>query len=220
MLQMPHQYATSLTCASVSPPIPLPSMRCVRMKAWTGNTEAEQEQRLLRGFVLSLPQPGRLVVAPVTCGALGLSRLSEEQRASEEPFCLSTPPGRQSVPHTGRTCLPSHPASTHVAPTPATQHPGHLQSSSANSPSTTVAGAGALPCCRHHLLLLNGFHPSGVAALLSRFLPLLDSFHIQETCSFHFWSCRKAMFSMLNSSQGLKPLWRKGRSHHIHPASV
>lgn len=196
-------------------------MRCVRMKAWTGNTEAEQEQRLLRGFVLSLPQPSGLVVAPVTCGALGLSRLSEEQRAPpRSPFVSALPLGRQSVPHTGRTCLLSHPASTHVAPTPTTQHPGHLQSSSINSPSTTVAGAGVLPCCRHHLLLLNGFHPSGVAALLSRFLLLLDSFHIQETCSFHFWSYRKAMFCMLNSSQGLKPLWRKGRSHHICPASV
>lgn len=102
----------SLTCASVSPPILLPSMRCVRMKAWTGNTEAEQEQRLLRGFVLSLPQPSGLVVAPATCGALGLSRLSEEQRASEEPFCLSTPP-RQAERATHGQDLPALPPCKH-----------------------------------------------------------------------------------------------------------
>lgn len=87
-------------------------MRCVRMKAWTGNTEAEQEQRLLRGFVLSLPQPSGLVVAPVTCGALGLSRLSEEQRASEEPFCLSTPP-RQAERATHGQDLPALPPCKH-----------------------------------------------------------------------------------------------------------
>lgn len=57
----------SLTCASVSLLILAPSMHYVRMKVWTGNTEAEQEQRLLSGFVLSLSHSSGLAVALVTC---------------------------------------------------------------------------------------------------------------------------------------------------------
>ena len=51
----------------------------------------------------------------------------------KSPFISAPLLSRQSFPHMGRSCLLSRPASTHLAPAPTTQHPGHLQSSLTNA---------------------------------------------------------------------------------------
>ena len=178
--------------------------------------------------------------------ALGLSRLSEEQHASKEPFHLSTPPQQAELPTHGQElpALPpcKHPpgSSTHY-PAPRTPtklldkcYPAllvlnlsHGCSPLPPSPAahgavqphrTAAAGAGVLPCRRRRLLLLNCFHPSASpgrwdagGCFAQPLFFLCSTFRVQEMCSFHFRSCRKAVFCLLGSSQGLKPLWRKGR---------
>lgn len=160
----------------------------------------------------------------------------------KSPFIPKPPPQQAELPVLGL----SLPASTRLAPAPTAQHPGHLGSSSmlpallvpnlslppssavhgaAQPHSTAAAGAGVLPCCRRRLLLRDCLYPSAlgagmrVAALLGHVLPPLDSFRVQETCSFHFRSGTNAAVCLLGPSRELKPLPRKGRWHRLGGSS-